>query len=106
MKATRAYITGLGTTGVLLCFALLLLVVVSAIVTFRGWPAGAGFGADPHGGGGVVVGGACGPAVESHDRADDHEQEHREAEEDPGGTEAGDVSPGGLHWRGTRSPFR
>jgi hypothetical protein len=41
MKASRAYITGLGTTGVLLCFALLLLAVVSAIVTFRGWPAGA-----------------------------------------------------------------
>lgn len=40
MKASRAYITGLGTTGVLLCFAMLLLVVVSAIVTFRGWPAG------------------------------------------------------------------
>jgi hypothetical protein len=41
MRASRAYITGLGTTGVLLCFALLLLVVVSAILTFRGWPAGA-----------------------------------------------------------------
>jgi hypothetical protein len=40
MKASRAYIAGLGTTGVLLAFALLLLVVVSAIVAFRGWPAG------------------------------------------------------------------
>jgi hypothetical protein len=38
MKASRAYITSLGTTGLLLSFALLLLVVVSAIMAFRAWP--------------------------------------------------------------------
>ena len=38
MKASRAYIAGLGTTGVLLSFALLLLVVFGAILASRGWP--------------------------------------------------------------------
>jgi hypothetical protein len=44
MTASRAYITGLGTTGVLLGFALLLLLVVSAILSFRGWPGGGAAG--------------------------------------------------------------
>ncbi|HEX2231992.1 MAG TPA: hypothetical protein VHG69_01360 [Thermoleophilaceae bacterium] len=39
MTASRAYIAGIGTTGVLIGFALLMLAVVSAIVAFRGWPA-------------------------------------------------------------------
>ena len=38
MTASRAYIAGIGTTGVLIGFALLILAVVSAIVGFRGWP--------------------------------------------------------------------
>jgi hypothetical protein len=38
MRADRAYIAGLGTTGVLVASALLLLVVVSTLVAFRGWP--------------------------------------------------------------------
>ena len=38
MRADRAYIAGLGTTGVLVASALLLLAVVSALVAFRGWP--------------------------------------------------------------------
>jgi hypothetical protein len=46
MKASRAYITSLGTTGLLLCFALLLLVVVSALTAFRGWPGQAAGGDD------------------------------------------------------------
>jgi hypothetical protein len=44
MKASRAYIASLGTTSVLIGFALLLLVVVSAILGFRGWPAGGSSG--------------------------------------------------------------
>lgn len=40
MKATRAYIASLGTTGVLVTGSILLLVVVSALVAFRGWPGG------------------------------------------------------------------
>lgn len=38
MTASRAYIAGIGTTGVLIGFALLILAVVSALVAFRGWP--------------------------------------------------------------------
>jgi hypothetical protein len=38
VTASRAYIAGIGTTGVLIGFALLMLAVVSAIVAFRGWP--------------------------------------------------------------------
>ena len=38
MKATRAYIASLGTTGVLIGSSVLILVVVSALVAFRGWP--------------------------------------------------------------------
>jgi hypothetical protein len=38
MSASRAYIAGVGTTGVLIGFALLTLVVFSAIIAFRGWP--------------------------------------------------------------------
>jgi hypothetical protein len=38
VAVSRAYIAGIGTTGVLVGFALLMLAVVSAIVAFRGWP--------------------------------------------------------------------
>ena len=38
MRASRAYIASLGTTGVLIASGLMLLVVVSAIVAFQGWP--------------------------------------------------------------------
>ena len=38
MTASRAYLAGIGTTGVLIGFALLILAVVSALVAFRGWP--------------------------------------------------------------------
>jgi hypothetical protein len=38
MKATKAYIASLGTTGMLLASSLALLLVVSAIVAFNGWP--------------------------------------------------------------------
>jgi len=41
MKATKAYIASLGTTGVLLAAAVLMLAVVSAVVAFDRWP-GAG----------------------------------------------------------------
>ena len=40
MKATRAYIASLGTTGVLVASSALLLVVVSALVAFNAWPGG------------------------------------------------------------------
>lgn len=40
MKATRAYIASLGTTGVLLAASILMLTVVSTIVAFDGWPSG------------------------------------------------------------------
>jgi hypothetical protein len=40
MRATKAYIASLGTTGVLLGAALLMLAVVSAVVAFDRWPAG------------------------------------------------------------------
>src|SRR5919197_1908869 len=45
MRASRAYIASLGTTGVLVGSSILLLFVVSAIVAFRGWP-GSGPGGD------------------------------------------------------------
>lgn len=45
MRADRAYIASLGTTGVLVASAVLLLAVVSALVAFRGWP-GTGFAED------------------------------------------------------------
>src|SRR4051812_28079008 len=38
MKATRAYIASLGTTGVLLASSISLLLVVGAIFAFNGWP--------------------------------------------------------------------
>lgn len=38
MRATRAYIAGIGTSGVLLAFAALLLIVLGALLGFRGWP--------------------------------------------------------------------
>jgi hypothetical protein len=38
MKATKAYIASLGTTGVLLAAAILMLAVVSAVVAFDRWP--------------------------------------------------------------------
>src|SRR4051812_5543524 len=40
MKATRAYIASLGTTGVLLAASILMLTVVSTLVAFDGWPSG------------------------------------------------------------------
>src|SRR3954471_14171962 len=40
MRATRAYIASLGTTGVLVASSALLLVVVSALVAFHAWPGG------------------------------------------------------------------
>jgi hypothetical protein len=41
MKATKAYIASLGTTGVLLAASLLMLAVVSAVVAFDRWPGSA-----------------------------------------------------------------
>jgi hypothetical protein len=38
MRAGRAYITSLGTTGLLVASALLLLVVVGALIAFDAWP--------------------------------------------------------------------
>jgi hypothetical protein len=38
MKATKAYIASLGTTGVLLAASILMLAVVSAVVAFDHWP--------------------------------------------------------------------
>ena len=38
MRAYRAYIAGVGTTGVLVASAVLLFAVVSTLVAFRGWP--------------------------------------------------------------------
>lgn len=40
MKATKAYIASLGTTGVLLAASILMLAVVSAVVAFNRWPSG------------------------------------------------------------------
>lgn len=44
MKATKAYIAGVGTTGLLVASSLLMLTVMSALVAFRGFP-----GADAQG---------------------------------------------------------
>jgi hypothetical protein len=41
MRATKAYIAGLGTTGILLTCFLLLLTVGSALIAFDGWPGAA-----------------------------------------------------------------
>jgi hypothetical protein len=41
MRATKAYIAGLGTTGILITCFLLLLAVGSALVAFDGWPGAA-----------------------------------------------------------------
>ena len=41
MRARVAYISSLGTTAILVSAALLMLAVVGAIVTFRGWPGAA-----------------------------------------------------------------
>jgi hypothetical protein len=38
VKTTRAYIASISTTGVMVASSILLLVVVSALVAFRGWP--------------------------------------------------------------------
>lgn len=40
MRATKAYIASLGTTGVLLGASILMLAVVSAVVAFDRWPSG------------------------------------------------------------------
>src|SRR3954466_12914758 len=40
MRATKAYIASLGTTGVLLAASILMLAVVSAVVAFDRWPDG------------------------------------------------------------------
>jgi hypothetical protein len=56
VTVSRAYIAGIGTTGVLVGFALLILVVVGAIVAFRGWPGDAVVG----GAGAVTVGEGAG----------------------------------------------
>src|SRR3954447_7484096 len=45
VRASRAYIASLGTTGVLVGSSILLLFVVSTLVAFRGWP-GSGPGGD------------------------------------------------------------
>ena len=63
MRADRAYLASLGTTGVLVASAILLLAVVSTLVAFQGWP---GTEVD-EGIGNLVVGGperpvAVGPA--------------------------------------------
>ena len=44
MKTTRAYIASIGTTGVLIASAVVLLLVGSALVAFNGWPGGGGNG--------------------------------------------------------------
>src|SRR5512140_1829231 len=38
VRATRAYVAGLGTAGSLLAGAAVLFVIASAVVSFRGWP--------------------------------------------------------------------
>jgi hypothetical protein len=38
MRASRAYIASIGTTSVLIASSVMLLIVVSTIVAFRGWP--------------------------------------------------------------------
>src|SRR3954454_5609857 len=59
MRATRAYIASVGTTGVLVASSALLLVVVSALVAFNAWPGG-----DPIGGIKGLVVDARGPSAE------------------------------------------
>jgi hypothetical protein len=54
MAVRRSFIAGLGTTGVLVAFAALLLVVMGALLGFRGWP---GDGAEGNSGG-VSIGDA------------------------------------------------
>lgn len=44
MRATRAYLASLGTTGLLVLSSVLLLVLGSAVVSFNGWPGGSGGG--------------------------------------------------------------
>jgi hypothetical protein len=44
MRATKAYIAGLGTTGILITCFTLLLTVGSALVAFQGWPGAAAGG--------------------------------------------------------------
>jgi hypothetical protein len=44
MRARAAYISSLGTTAILVAAALLMLVVVGAIVAFKGWPGAANGG--------------------------------------------------------------
>jgi hypothetical protein len=53
MRAGKAYLSSLGTTGVLVVCALLLLAIVGSIVTYHRWPTGAGADAQV-----VLVGGA------------------------------------------------
>jgi hypothetical protein len=55
VRATRAYIASLGTTGVLVASSALLLVVVSGLVAFNAWPGG-----DP-------IGGIKGLVVDNHE---------------------------------------
>jgi hypothetical protein len=55
MRARAAFIHSLGTTGILVAAALLMLAIVSALVAFRAWPGGTGESVaavpvTPHGG--------------------------------------------------------
>ena len=43
MKAGKAYITSLGTTGLLVASSVLLLVVVGALIAYDGWPTGSDY---------------------------------------------------------------
>lgn len=54
MAVRRSFIAGLGTTGVLVAFAVLLLVVMGALLGFRGWPGNGAVGDS----GGVSIGDA------------------------------------------------
>ena len=54
MAVRRSFIAGLGTTGVLVAFAALLLVVMGALLGFRGWPGDGAVGDS----GGVSIGDA------------------------------------------------
>ena len=42
MRATRAYLASLGTTGLLVLAAFAILITASALLTFNGWPGGEG----------------------------------------------------------------
>ena len=46
MKAGKAYISSLGTTGLLIASSVLLLMVVGTLVAFDGWPSGSAGGAE------------------------------------------------------------